>query len=105
MADTVRAWRSTSANCADGTSPQFGLVSDAAGNLYGTANNAIFELTPNQSKTVWTETLLYTFCSQPNCADGDGVNGGLLLDRRATSMARPISAAPAACVIAALPSR
>jgi uncharacterized repeat protein (TIGR03803 family) len=73
-------------NCADGQNPHGDLAIDAAGNLYGTthyggANNSssfcssmgcgvAFELTPNQDRSVWTETVLYNFCSQANCADG-----------------------------------
>jgi hypothetical protein len=30
----------------------------------------VFELTPNAAKTTWTETVLYRFCAQENCADG-----------------------------------
>jgi uncharacterized repeat protein (TIGR03803 family) len=78
-AETVLYNFCSNTNCADGF-PQGGLISDAAGNLYGMAVAAVFELMPNQSKTAWTETVLYTFCSQANCVDGDNPNGGLLLD-------------------------
>jgi uncharacterized repeat protein (TIGR03803 family) len=61
-------------NCADGSSPTSGLVS-LSGDLYGTtssggANNAgtIFKVTPSGLLTT-----LYSFCSQPNCADGETV--------------------------------
>ena len=67
---------------------------DGAGNLYGTtlfggANGdplagagagLVFELTPNQSKTVWTETVLHNFCSQTDCADGFYPQAGLIAD-------------------------
>jgi len=60
----------------DGSGPAAGLVTDAAGNLYGTtqyggSNKAgtVFRLTPN-SGGGWTETTLYDFCNQSNCADG-----------------------------------
>jgi hypothetical protein len=57
---------------------------DSAGNLYGTARlgsagyGVVFELSPTSSG--WAETVLHTFCSQPNCADGAGPIGGLVLD-------------------------
>lgn len=41
-----------------------GLTFDAAGNIFGTAQGMVFELTP--SGDTWTETVLYTF------ADGEG---------------------------------
>lgn len=51
----------------DGLYPEFGLVQDAAGNLYGSTqsggvNNSgtIFELTPNGDGT-WTESVIHTF--------------------------------------------
>jgi uncharacterized repeat protein (TIGR03803 family) len=81
-------------NCTDGEAPIGGLTMDGAGNLYGTTyyggkqNSAcfngscgvVFELTPNASKTVWTETVLYNFCSQTNCTDGDQPEAGLVID-------------------------
>ena len=67
----------------DGAYPNAGLIRDSSGNLYGTTafggsgvvcgNNGcgtIFKLAPNGA-----ETVLYSFCSQANCADGDGPNG------------------------------
>ena len=73
----------------DGTNPQAGLVSDAAGNLYGTTydggNNepccggagTVFELTPNGDGT-WTEKVLYDFID--NGADGTNPVAGLIFD-------------------------
>jgi uncharacterized repeat protein (TIGR03803 family) len=69
------------ANCADGDEPQVSLMQASNGNFYGTAGQGgvssycvdptigcgtIFEITPAGKFTT-----LYTFCSQPNCADGD----------------------------------
>jgi uncharacterized repeat protein (TIGR03803 family) len=73
--------------CPDGARPNGELVFDAAGNLYGTtttggANNGgqgtVFELSP--SKGGWTETVLYSFCAQPNCTDGYAPSGPLIFD-------------------------
>ena len=57
--------------------PVAGLSLDAAGHFYGTTNRGrcmttrsavrtgtVFELTPNTAKEGWTETVLYSFCSQ-----------------------------------------
>jgi uncharacterized repeat protein (TIGR03803 family) len=70
----------------DGTSPWAGLVFDAAGNLYGTTHEGgakgfgtVFKLTPNGDGT-WTKSTLYSFCSQPHCADGQYPWADLILD-------------------------
>ena len=55
--------------CADGHQPYSRLTSDGKGNFYGTTSGAVFELSPNGSGG-WNETVLYTFCSEPSCADG-----------------------------------
>jgi hypothetical protein len=85
----------------DGANPN-GLVIDN-GVLYGTTNQGglnvipltagyvypafgtgtVFRLTPPEKRhTVWTETILYRFCSQPNsnCADGTYPSGALVLN-------------------------
>jgi uncharacterized repeat protein (TIGR03803 family) len=71
--------------CTDGASIVFRLIMDGVGNLYGTtiqggANDkgTVFELTP--SSTGWNEKVLYSFCSQSNCADGAVPSGDLILD-------------------------
>lgn len=68
----------------DGGYPQAGLISDAAGNLYGTtvmggANNAgtVFEL-KRGARGTWTESALYSF--QDNGQDGFGPQAGLTFD-------------------------
>jgi hypothetical protein len=41
----------------------------------------VFELTPNATKTAWTETVLYRFCGQAGCRDGfHPFAGGLIMD-------------------------
>ena len=72
--------------CADGQSPQAGLLLDFSGNLYGTTyyggNSAtcgsscgvVYELSrPSVPGRPWTETVLYNFCSNSvnrQCLDG-----------------------------------
>jgi uncharacterized repeat protein (TIGR03803 family) len=78
-------------NCADGSRPYAGVVLDQKGNLYGTtyfggADNGkcgsagcgvVFQLTP-QGK----ETVLYSFCVQINCTDGQYPDAGVVLDQK-----------------------
>ena len=66
----------------DGYTP-VGMTIDGSGNLYGTTQyggvgahcdddngcGTVFELSAGTSGQ-WTETILYNFCSLPNCADG-----------------------------------
>jgi uncharacterized repeat protein (TIGR03803 family) len=68
---------------ADGALPYSSLISDLAGNVYGTtlsggANNlgTVFELTSNQSGG-WTETVLYSFAASP---DGARPRSGVVFD-------------------------
>src|SRR5260370_15614517 len=73
--------------CADGASPQAGLIMDGAGNLYGTTaqggslHNAgvVFQLTPSGSG--WAQQVLYTFCPQSGCAHRSPPHAGLIMDR------------------------
>jgi uncharacterized repeat protein (TIGR03803 family) len=69
---------------ADGSSPQGGLIFDAAGNLYGTtiaggANQVgtVFELAPLAGGS-WAERVLYSFMF--NGQDGYGPRGGVIFD-------------------------
>src|SRR5579863_4720424 len=56
-------------SCADGIYPSANLVRDSSGNLYGMAQNGVFELSPNGSG--WTEAMIYTVPSN---------GGGLAMD-------------------------
>lgn len=84
--------------CTDGESPSGGLVEDASGTLFGTtigggvnarpehfgkmSRGTAFKLTPNQDRTAWTFTVLYSFCSQGGdaCTDGMAPMGSLIQD-------------------------
>jgi uncharacterized repeat protein (TIGR03803 family) len=80
----------TQANCADGYAPAAGLTEDASGNFYGTTSEGgshpgtcpsaqgcgtVFRLDRAGNYTV-----LYNFCSQANCADGETPQAGLAVD-------------------------
>ncbi len=80
--------------CTDGANPLAGLVEDASGNLYGTTwqggatipdgdrtttGGTVFELAPNGNGG-YSESVLYTFCSQSGCADGEWPTAGLIED-------------------------
>jgi uncharacterized repeat protein (TIGR03803 family) len=79
----------SAANCTDGSVPTATLIQDAAGNLYGTtqaggANSAaddgsgagtVFKLDSSGQ-----ETVLYSFCSAANCADGEAPPAGVIQD-------------------------
>ena len=60
-----------------GGNPSGALVIDTSGKLYGTATNLVFELSPGGKKGQWTEKVIYGFCSQQNCTDGENAVGGL----------------------------
>jgi len=81
--------------CTDGIQPFASLIADASGNLYGTTNGGgstnssdcnvgscgygtVFKLTPSGSG--FTKTVLYNFCSQPNCTDGANPYAGVIED-------------------------
>ncbi len=69
--------------CSDGFSPVGDLIRDGSGNLYGTTyiggaygQGVVFKLAPNG-----TESVLHSFCSVTNCADGKEPYGGVIRDR------------------------
>ncbi|MGH9497534.1 MAG: choice-of-anchor tandem repeat GloVer-containing protein [Terriglobales bacterium] len=73
--------------CNDGQTPVAGLVQGLDGNFYGTTDaggtgshdtcplgcGTVFKITPTG-----TLTTLYSFCAQPNCADGQDPQGELI---------------------------
>ncbi len=64
----------------DGASPFSGLTFDASGNLYGTTYGGgsgmgtVYELSAGVGGG-WSESVLYSFCAQPKCADGAHPDG------------------------------
>ena len=72
-------------NGKDGLDPAAGLIFGAAGNLYGTTagggahgGGTVFELIADHG--TWTEKVLYSFCSQNSCKDGEFPYAGLVFD-------------------------
>jgi len=73
--------------CKDGSIPVGGLLLKSSGNLFGVTisggagkygnGGTIFELSPAAPGARWTESVLYRFCSQPECTDGTNPGGGL----------------------------
>jgi uncharacterized repeat protein (TIGR03803 family) len=68
--------------CADGETPYAGLLQGSDGNFYGVTadggvgangNGTAFKVTPNGSLTT-----LHTFCTFPNCGDGDGPEAAMV---------------------------
>jgi uncharacterized repeat protein (TIGR03803 family) len=73
-------------SCNDGAVPSGGLIFDTAGNLYGTTygggaqgSGTVFQLKAHSDGS-WTESVLYSFCSLSNCADGRSPQAGLIFD-------------------------
>jgi uncharacterized repeat protein (TIGR03803 family) len=89
---TVKATVLHSFSGPDGLMPSANLITDPAGNLYGTTYEGgsgvsgpcnvscgvAFELSPTANGTM--ETVLYNFCSVANCADGANPVGALVRD-------------------------
>lgn len=71
-------------DCTDGHNPGAGLIADTRGNLYGTTQSGgslgggtVFKLAPNAHHTKWKMTILYNFCPQSSCMDGEYPNAPL----------------------------
>ena len=71
-------------NCGDGRLPEFPLVRDVAGDLYGTTatggsanGGVVFELMPGADR--WTLKILHTFCAPDSgtCREGASPSAGL----------------------------
>jgi uncharacterized repeat protein (TIGR03803 family) len=80
-------------NCNDGAVPVAGLILDAEGNLLGTTSlgpnanslstpirGTVFEIAKTRGGYASVPTILYQFCSQPNCTDGAGPRAPLTTD-------------------------
>lgn len=75
-------------NCADGLMPFGGLIVDASGTLYGSTNDEYYDFylghgeifSLSYAQDTWSETVLYAFCGDGLCGDGEGPGGGLLMD-------------------------
>ena len=80
-------------NCTDGAAPVAGLVFDTEGNLYGTTLRGgayagcgieygygcgtVFKVTPSGK-----ESVLYNFCAQSGCSDGESPYSTLIFDAK-----------------------
>ena len=74
--------------CADGSIPASGLTMGRHGVLYGTTQSGgadggsgtVFKMEPPvKNGGSWTETVVHSFCSLPNCADGSQPNADLIM--------------------------
>ncbi|HEX3431739.1 MAG TPA: choice-of-anchor tandem repeat GloVer-containing protein [Rhizomicrobium sp.] len=63
----------------DGTSPLYGTTWGGGANCSGDCGT-VYSLTPKLGTKKWTESVLYSFCSQTNCADGQEPDSALTLD-------------------------
>lgn len=72
-------------SCADGDTPNGGLILDTSGNLYGTAKfgnqtanqGVVFKLGHGADRKKWKIEILYSFCTLASCTDGEQPNAGL----------------------------
>jgi len=65
----------------DGANPAGRLTWDSAGNLYGTTDNTVFEMTPDEGGS-WSLTTLSTFCQgNQDCPNGLDALAGVSFDK------------------------
>jgi uncharacterized repeat protein (TIGR03803 family) len=85
-------------DCADGRSPEAGLIADAEGNLFGTTSaggaffqmalavdesgGTVFEIHKTRRGYASTPTTLVSFCALANCADGSAPLSDLIADAK-----------------------
>jgi uncharacterized repeat protein (TIGR03803 family) len=76
-------------NCTDGRIPAASLLADASGNLYSTTREGgaygggtVFEIAKTADGYANTPTVLYSFCAETNCADGQYPVASLIADAR-----------------------
>ncbi len=89
----------------DGANPAAKLVLDAQGNLYSTTKGGgdddggtVFKLAPPVPPGVaWTETVLYSFCSQADCTDGAAPEAGLVRDAQGNLYGATVAGGDPAC--------
>lgn len=67
------------------------MIVDVQGNLYGTTDHGgsggsgvVFELSPGAPGALWSEKVLYAFCSQRNCIDGSDTENNLTYEGQST---------------------
>ncbi len=79
-----RKWRETTLysfcslpSCTDGKGTA-NMILDAAGNLYGMSDAALFRLVPDGRHS--TFEVVHQFCSKPNCTDGGQPQGNVVMD-------------------------
>ena len=78
------------ANCADGSSPEAGVIADAGGNLFGTTEyggayggGTIFEIAKTATGYASTPTILVSFCAGvPNCPTDGAASGVGIADAK-----------------------
>jgi hypothetical protein len=101
----------------DAAQPSGRLLFDHKGNLdgesrYGGAfdGGTVFQITRQRGS--WTEAVLYSFCTQSNCADGRQPEGGLIVDGKGNlygttinALAGTAEAVPGAARFSNLPRR
>jgi uncharacterized repeat protein (TIGR03803 family) len=101
----------------DGGVPGAVLIADEQGALYSTTDfggsgtcdtstgcGTVFKLTPPaKNQTAWTETVLYNFCSLPNCADGFSSQAGLIADKQGALYGTTILGGNGTCITHSIP--